>query len=230
MVPALFDYSEPWSASVVDKGEPPDVPGSDAKFFVGGGGAEIFPLPTSCLERVPGDNFGRRSAQRVSRRRFISHYSNEVCNSLNFLSGVESDRDVRFSSAREAVMSRIRNRVSALRPPPEVEHGDAALRRLLGSKASLYQSDEGPTCAAGFDSELLSLPLHGGACNLAYCPNEKEKLDLLDPDAGLLLSDSEVACRVRDEGRANVFWDPKLGNGGSVYDEFLTNVRRRLFG
>ena len=70
---------------------------------VGGGGAELFPLP---LYDVSGRNQGssRHSRQRACKTVFLGHYSNDCISSLNCMAGVESYRSVTASSARDDVV------------------------------------------------------------------------------------------------------------------------------
>ena len=198
MVPALFDYSEPWSASVVDKGE-------------------LFPLPSLSVDGSVCRKLSRRCMQRVTRRKHIIHDTNQAINSLNSLCGVEAS--THCSAARSAAVGRIANLISECKPPASKLTPNAALTELLGENASPY-AGESCSVTMTFDESLISMPDCAGGCNLANLLVGDDKLDIQDFDSRLMLNKDDLASRIACDGKARVYWDPILAEGKSDYMRF----------
>ena len=164
MVPALFNYSEPLSASIVHKGE-------------------LFPLRALSVDGSVRRRLSRRCMQRATRRKHIVHDTNQAINSLNSLCGVEAS--TRCSAARSAAVGRIANLISDCEPPAIKLTPIAALTELLGESASSY-AGEGCSVTTTFDEPLISMPGCAGGCNLANLLVGDNKLDIQDSDSRLM--------------------------------------------
>ena len=110
-------------------------------------------------------------------------------------------------------------------PPADVEAPEAALRTLLGSKSSLY--DDGPKGPASYDFRSLSLPEKGGQCSLDEWLSGEDLEDLRNLEARLFLTDAALKEKRGIEGKAHVYWDPKLKYDNRAYTHFIRVLYER---
>ena len=74
---------------------------------------------------------------------------------------------------------------------------------------------------------LLSLPRSAGSCNLLDCLVGDDFLGLSKVEEQLFLTEDELGCRVREQGRARCHWADPLRGDGEEYAKLIRDLAAR---
>ena len=120
-------------------------------------------------------------------------------------------------------MERLLKAAAADPPPSDAPSPQAALRELLGAKASSY-GGEGLTQMADFNIDLVSWPDQAGVVQLQSALEGRDHSDLADVAGRLLLTPQELKERQLADGPARPYWDSTLKQDTHTYEEFIRQL------
>eukprot|EP00971_Amphidinium_carterae_P327064 6458224-Amphidinium_carterae.1 len=166
---------------------------------------DLLPLPPLSVSLDVFNGGGPRQLRRLRTQRAIIRSSNEVIWSINELGGVGDFQHTLVSAAQQ-------------RP-------QAALQELLGSKASLYDVQGGPTNVAPIDLDLVTWPDKAGLVDLALSLPPEEAV--VFNDLSLLFRGPQELVTVQGvEGVPRSYLDPQLRQG-DTYVKLIRQMAKR---
>ncbi len=151
---------------------------------------------------------------------------NDCGKALNGLFGGGEFAGLRPSEAQLCSLLHIEEAVKADPPPCPLEGPEASLAAMLGSRASAY-SVEGSTCVAPLQPEsIIAWPDVAGSAELSSVLPVGHS-DFLLGGRTNLERPAQEQFEVLKEGRASVYWDPRLKSSRSAYLSFVRELWNR---
>ena len=190
---------------------------------------DLLPLPL-LSERLPVPRslslHSRSVEQRFSRRLKEVREANRCIQALNECWDEDVSPPLHPSAAQFCTVERLLKAAAADPPPLDVPSPQAALRELLGAKASVYGTG-GLTQMADFNIDLVSWPEQAGVVELQSVLEGRDQADLADVVGRLLLPAQELKERQLAGGPARPYWDSILKQDTSTYEEFIRQLHVR---
>ena len=191
---------------------------------------DLLPLPPDLLhDTLPEKQLARPSAQRLGKSTAVRKRLNECVMALNWMWGAGEFLGVRPSEAQFSALDSIRQSIWDDVPPEGwTESPEASLSAMLGSRNSVYDHTEGPTCVATLEpSSEVSWPSQAGVMPLCTALPAAEADRLLDVHTRLMRSSEDFKELVAKEGRPAAYWDESLRSDPDRYASFVRELLRR---
>ncbi len=188
---------------------------------------DLLPLPIDpMLCTTPLKSLGRACRQRIRKDAAVRERCNDCGEALNDLFGGGEFTGFRPSEAQLCSLLHIEEAVKADPPPCPLEDPEASLSAMLGSRASAY-SVEGSTCVAPLQPDsTIAWPDVAGSAELSSVLPVGHS-DLLLGGRTNLARPAQEQFEVLKEGRASVYWDPRLKSSRSAYVSFVKELKNR---
>ncbi len=189
---------------------------------------DLLPLPLDGMGgTLPRRSLGRKCRQRLSSETAQRQRINAAAAALNNLYGGRDEPGLRPSESQLEALLHLEAAIKADPPPYPSEDAEESLMAILGSRPGDYSLPESTSMAALSAESIIAWPTTAGSADLLSCLPLEHSGIARGERAGLVRPAEEQAQMIKENGRANIYWDPLLKQDGEAYVSFLHELKSR---